>query len=31
MAKKAEMPKTKFGDAYNPQHVENLNAQVKAR
>ncbi len=31
MAQKAALPKTKFGDAYNPQHVENLNAQVKAR
>jgi kynurenine formamidase len=31
MAKKAAMPKTKFGDVYDPQHVENLNAQVKAR
>ncbi len=31
MATKAEMPKTKFGDAYNPQHVSNLNTQIKAR
>jgi arylformamidase len=30
-AKKAALPKTKFGDAYNPQHVENLNQQVNAR
>ncbi|MFL7892031.1 MAG: cyclase family protein [Anaerolineales bacterium] len=25
MAKKSEMPKTKFGDAYDPSHVEQLN------
>jgi hypothetical protein len=25
MAVKASMPKTKFGDAYNPEHVESLN------
>lgn len=25
MAKKAEMPKTRFGDAYNPSHVEQIN------
>jgi hypothetical protein len=25
MAKKAEMNKTKFGDAYEPKHVESLN------
>jgi len=31
MAKKAAMPKTRFGDAYDPKHVENLNNQVKAR
>jgi kynurenine formamidase len=31
MAKKEEMPKTHFGDAYDPEHVEQLNAQVKAR
>ena len=31
MAKKAAMPKTKFGDAYDPKHVENLNKQVEAR
>jgi arylformamidase len=31
MAQKAAMPKTKFGDAINPAHVENLNRQVLAR
>ena len=30
MAKKASMPKTKFGDAYNPAHVESLNKLSKA-
>ena len=25
MAKKASLPKTKFGDAYNPVHVESIN------
>jgi hypothetical protein len=25
MAKKVALPKTKFGDAYNPVHIENLN------
>jgi hypothetical protein len=25
MALKANMPKTRFGDAYNPEHVENIN------
>jgi hypothetical protein len=25
MAKKASLPKTKFGDAYQPAHVESLN------
>jgi len=30
MKKKAELPKTKFGDATNPQHVESLNAISKA-
>jgi len=25
MAKKAALPKTKFGDAYDPAHVERLN------
>jgi hypothetical protein len=24
MARKAELPKTKFGDAYDPAHVENI-------
>lgn len=31
MTKKAAMPQTKFGDAYNPAHVESLNNQVEAR
>ncbi len=31
MAKKMTMAHTKFGDAYEPQHVEHINAQVKAR
>jgi arylformamidase len=30
MAKKASMPKTKFGDAYDPTHVERLNKLTKA-
>jgi len=30
MAKKAAMPKTKFGDAIEPKHVEQLNALTKA-
>jgi hypothetical protein len=30
MAKKADMPKTKFGDATNPAHVKQLNALSKA-
>ena len=30
MAKKATLPKTKFGDAYDPKHVEQLNAISKA-
>ena len=30
MAKKASMPKTKFGDAYDPKHVESLNKISKA-
>jgi hypothetical protein len=30
MAKKASMPKTKFGDAYDPTHVERLNKLSKA-
>jgi arylformamidase len=25
MAKKASMPKTRFGDAYNPEHTERIN------
>jgi hypothetical protein len=25
MAKKASMPKTKFGDIFNPVHVESIN------
>jgi hypothetical protein len=25
MEKKASLPKTKFGDAYNPEHVESIN------
>jgi kynurenine formamidase len=31
MKRKAELPHTKFGDAYDPAHVENLNRQVAAR
>jgi arylformamidase len=30
MAKKAAMPKTKFGDAFNPAHVESLNKLSQA-
>jgi arylformamidase len=30
MKKKAELPKTKFGDAYNPQHLESINKLSKA-
>ena len=30
MKKKAELPKTKFGDAYNPAHLESINAISKA-
>jgi arylformamidase len=30
MQEKAALPKTKFGDAYNPVHVEQLNALSKA-
>ncbi len=30
MKKKESMPKTKFGDAYNPEHVESLNKLTKA-
>jgi kynurenine formamidase len=29
MAKKAALPKTRFGDAYNPEHVESINALSK--
>lgn len=29
MKKKADLPKTKFGDAYNPKHVESINAISK--
>ncbi len=29
MAAKASLPKTKFGDAYNPQHVEKINFHSK--
>jgi hypothetical protein len=25
MAKKVAMPKSKFGDAYNPEHIDSLN------
>ena len=25
MAKKVDLPKTKFGDAFNPAHVESIN------
>ncbi|MCU0520551.1 MAG: cyclase family protein [Anaerolineae bacterium] len=31
MAKRAGLPRTKFGDAYDPSHVDRLNDQVKAR
>jgi arylformamidase len=31
MAKKAAMPKTRFGDAYDSKHVDSLNSQVKSR
>jgi hypothetical protein len=30
MAKKAGMPKTKFGDAFNPEHTESLNKLSQA-
>ena len=30
MAKKATMPKTKFGDAIEPKHVEQIEALTKA-
>ncbi len=29
MAKRDQLPKTKFGDAYNPEHVEQLNQLSK--
>ena len=29
MAQKAALPKTKFGDAYNPEHVESLQRLTK--
>jgi kynurenine formamidase len=31
MKKAEKMPKTKFGDPYEPKHVENLNNQLKKR
>jgi kynurenine formamidase len=31
MNKKASMPKTKFGDAYDPQHVDNLKRLMESR
>jgi hypothetical protein len=30
MTKKAGMPKTKFGDAFNPAHTESLNRLSQA-
>jgi hypothetical protein len=30
MAQKATLPKTKFGDAYEPKHVESINILSKA-
>jgi hypothetical protein len=30
MAKKASLPKTRFGDAYDPAHVERINALSQA-
>jgi hypothetical protein len=30
MAKKASMPKTKFGDAYEPAHLNQINVLTKA-
>jgi hypothetical protein len=30
MAKKGDMPKTKFGDAYDPKHVEQIERFSKA-
>jgi len=29
MARKADMPKTRFGDCYDPQHVERINHLTK--
>jgi len=29
MARKAGMPKTKFGDGYNPEHVESIQRLTK--
>jgi hypothetical protein len=29
MARKAEMPVTRFGDAYNPEHIEQINRLTK--
>jgi arylformamidase len=31
MVKRAQLPKTKYGDAYDPSHVEALNRQIEAR
>jgi hypothetical protein len=30
MAKKAGLPKTKFGDAFDPKHVESINTLSQA-
>jgi hypothetical protein len=30
MAKKAGLPATRFGDAYNPAHLESINALSRA-
>jgi len=30
MAKKADMPKTRFGDCFEPRHVESLNKLTQA-
>jgi kynurenine formamidase len=30
MKQKAQLPKTKFGDAYNPAHIESINAISKS-
>jgi hypothetical protein len=29
MARKAELPKTRFGDGYDPEHVERINKLTK--